>query len=162
MFILQVLPALSDALGNAAKLQYIGLDASVEEFDVPLRGRLVNDDLDAPQHLLWAHVRFAFEHSKQLLLYSFHYATPPYNFPALLDSRLQAKALGEIRSFWQVILKLESSSDALHKRWTTVLTLRHMTVVREVTLPRSCWGMRLLCSSKGACRGSTYVRPATD
>ncbi len=127
----QVMPALSDAFGNAATMCYIGFETGVSSFVVPLRGSL-GDSASPPQKLLWVHVRLSFGHMKELVLFNMHYATPPYSFVKLLNPRLRAQAVADIRKFWTLILELESSSDPLCIKWAKVLTVKSLTVVREV------------------------------
>ena len=132
-----------DSIGISERLHYIGFEDAVPEFDVPATGAPHRDAVEADQFMLWVHVHSMLEHSKQLWIYALHYMTPPYSFATLLNPSLVAATLIDLKRFWELILRLERSSDSVHKRFLNILTVRKLVVVREVCnlLEASSWHM---------------------
>ena len=134
---------MTDSLGSSERLHYVGFASDVAAFDVPPLGGPTESEHDIEQVLLFCHVRNVFEHVKQLWVYSLHYMTPPYSFARLLNPDLVTTALSDLKHFWQLILKIEASSEILLTRFQKMLTLRTLTVVREVCnmLESASWSM---------------------
>jgi hypothetical protein len=119
-------PIVLDSLLSVEKLNFIGLRANVEPFRVA--GAHAPTDIDDEQFALLILWRTTFAHCHHLLAYSMLFKTPPYRFVGLLnpDPNKVKLAIADIKLFWDVVLKLEASTDFV---WTTTGRHKHTPVV---------------------------------
>jgi hypothetical protein len=127
-----VVHSLIDALGDPRKLAYVGFTESIPRFPAPLA-----DDMsihDQPEQCAFlSHIRLALENARQLWLYQVVPRSFPWTWIRLLhpSPAVREQVIEDARAVWALILRLESSSDASHRRFRKMLFLADIVSFRE-------------------------------
>ena len=131
-----VVPSLIDALQRPAKLSYIGLREEISEFKVDLEGSFSGiEDYDDACVLL-SHIRSALSLCKGLIQYAVLPQSFPWSWARLLspDPLVVDQCVADAKSTWELILKLEGSTDNVLTEFAKALFIKNIAVFREPML----------------------------